>query len=403
MEHCITRLESSDVQKLYNITISSLSSNKSSLFILHLVIVCFQQEATISTPAMALLLSAVHDLVPRRRGHRSIEDTTLQASADAPLSQTGFTKDQPSYSAMLKWDLDCTGESPEPVRPPYHVHFHLSRSITSQPKSTGSTSQKRAIDYELAGRRDEHGRHTFSDIRSAAIARKRMRTRLDKYYSFKGVNPGQLSADHYQKDAGSWFTFGRTLDDPNLQVVKMTKRTLYNEAQHYPRPPRHHRSCRWDKLWRDIGSRHVQRTEMLELHEGLTPADGENSLADKEDGEYRGWMDVMEAILWQWECKACEPEREMEVEAGDDAVLSVPDCDLPVEMAAWECEEDHERALAFRELLSWEWECEPPEEEVACDLEDDLVVYASGSDDEGGDGDVELQREKSEDSDWEVT
>lgn len=100
-----------------------------------------------------------------------------------------------------------------------------------------------AINYELAGRGDPG--HSFKDFRSPSKARRRHRERNEKYYSWRGVKPGQLNRPHYTPNdsRGSWYTVLLS----EAAVSTMTKAHLYREAQMYPRPPKLHRSKPWDK------------------------------------------------------------------------------------------------------------------------------------------------------------
>lgn len=101
-----------------------------------------------------------------------------------------------------------------------------------------------------------------ADLRAPSIPHKRFRTRSQKYYSFRGVNPGQLHQPHYRlfddcettsllrPDVPmSHYNF-RLSQDTKLNttpVQVMTPRQLFTEAQCWPRPPRYHRRHR-DKL-----------------------------------------------------------------------------------------------------------------------------------------------------------
>jgi len=179
----------------------------------------------------------------------------------SPQQQTGFAYDKPSYAAILKFDLSQSGHQPEPVRLPFHVNYSLP---PVSHRTDLQTDRKLAIDYELSGRTSTN--HTFADIRSSSKARKRMRTRLDKYYSFKGVNPGQLRTEHIAlPQCWSQDTMHRTLDDPEIKTTVMTKRMLYDEAQYYPKPFHHHRSCRHCKCGPSEGLRGESRKAVLRL------------------------------------------------------------------------------------------------------------------------------------------
>ncbi|CAJ2503598.1 Uu.00g109920.m01.CDS01 [Anthostomella pinea] len=109
-----------------------------------------------------------------------------------------------------------------------------------------------AANYALANRPADH---PFFDVRSAAKARRRHRTHLDKYYSHKGINAGQLNAQHYWPGSGppppssSYFMSFFSTPLPEAAITEMTKERLYHEAQRYPRPPRHHRSPRYREYY----------------------------------------------------------------------------------------------------------------------------------------------------------
>nr|POE65026.1 hypothetical protein CFP56_34694 [Quercus suber] len=110
-----------------------------------------------------------------------------------------------------------------------------------------SASHREIINHELCGRADTN--HTFRDLRSAAIARRRDRSDREKYYNYRGVNRGQLSRLHFRYDAISHnpnhgpIAVIRSLL-PDCMVEPMSKRQFYQEAQQYPRPPTYHRSRR---------------------------------------------------------------------------------------------------------------------------------------------------------------
>ncbi|KAK4569917.1 hypothetical protein LTR86_002886 [Recurvomyces mirabilis] len=101
------------------------------------------------------------------------------------------------------------------------------------------TSHYDAVNYELAGRDIAN---TFFDLRSGAKARHRHEDRLDRYWSFRAVNSGQVGRTHYtsQEPNGSRFILDFYCPLQESHTVKMTKQTLHQEAQNWPRPPKNH-------------------------------------------------------------------------------------------------------------------------------------------------------------------
>ncbi|KAL8785815.1 MAG: hypothetical protein Q9195_008496 [Heterodermia aff. obscurata] len=86
------------------------------------------------------------------------------------------------------------------------------------------------------------------DLRAAATASKRARTRAEKYYSFRFVKPGQINQPHYRLvDSQHAFRFpdsGLYLSQSThtnfTPIENISPRVLYEEAQCWPRPPRYH-------------------------------------------------------------------------------------------------------------------------------------------------------------------
>ena len=117
-----------------------------------------------------------------------------------------------------------------------------SHDIRSAESQSFSARPKDFVDHELAGRRDPS--HTFKDLRSARKARRRARADLKKYFSYKGVNRGQLDQEHYvPHHYPGWGRHGYVdLLDDQSETAPMTKQMLYREAQEHPRPPQIRRS-----------------------------------------------------------------------------------------------------------------------------------------------------------------
>lgn len=123
----------------------------------------------------------------------------------------------------------------------------------SEPSSVDDAmSAQCAIDYELAGRLPSQ---TFQDLRSASKARRRHRANLEKYYSYRHVNAGQLGRAHHQLPTSIFEPQPLPSDAP---TATMTKQTLYREAQRYPRPPTYHR-CHPDFTRGPVTSRKARR------------------------------------------------------------------------------------------------------------------------------------------------
>lgn len=130
-----------------------------------------------------------------------------------------------------------------------------------------------AINYSLAGRGDV--KHTFRDFRSPRKARRRHRERNEKYYSYRGVKPGQLHRLHYtpNDERGCWYATPLA----GAPVQRMTKQQLYRDAQEYPRPPKTHRSKPWEKLPygtnnRYNGRKHAHRRFDADVEDAVAPA-----------------------------------------------------------------------------------------------------------------------------------
>ncbi|KAF2186268.1 hypothetical protein K469DRAFT_706933 [Zopfia rhizophila CBS 207.26] len=133
----------------------------------------------------------------------------------------------------MAWSINNRGETPLPFAPPSE----------SSMNHAGRTSK-----------------HTFADLRSAQHARDRTRTRIEKYYHFRGVHQFDLPTSapqqaHYRpyctiescRTFGTpelccynWGYFPTNLDGEN--TFKFTKREAYEMAQDYPRPPTYHHS-----------------------------------------------------------------------------------------------------------------------------------------------------------------
>ena len=93
------------------------------------------------------------------------------------------------------------------------------------------------------------------DVRAPSIPQKRFHARSEKYYSFRGVHPGQLYEPHYSltqtHDPHCSLDPEITLLHPCLHLPQSTEvntapiqamqpRQFFEEAQRWPRPPRYH-------------------------------------------------------------------------------------------------------------------------------------------------------------------
>jgi hypothetical protein len=118
----------------------------------------------------------------------------------------------------------------------------------------------RSREFEITGRNDY--RHEFKDLRSAQKARRRQQFEKEKYYGYRGVKRGQLGAEHYDVRLMFNYSNGRTsmkqaVPVPEAETTIMNKHMFYQEAQHWPKPPRYHNSHFWDKYF----PRHQKRLE----------------------------------------------------------------------------------------------------------------------------------------------
>lgn len=134
-------------------------------------------------------------------------------------------------------------------------------------RSDMEMSARTAIDYELAGRFPSQ---TFKDLRSASKARRRQRANLEKYYSYRGVNAGQVGQQYHKLPSN--FNDDKALP-AEAPTVTMTKQNLYREAQCYPRPPTYHRRtreyARWTKTCRKDKERRARRHASQQLSEDV--------------------------------------------------------------------------------------------------------------------------------------
>jgi hypothetical protein len=128
----------------------------------------------------------------------------------------------------------------------------------------------------------EESSSTHRDLRSLSVPANRAASRDFKYYNFKYVKPGQLSAPHYAsgKELGPFQVFPADLSEAT--VVTLDKRHLYLEAQEWPRPPTYKRSYRG---WR-TGYRSQRYDEKRKLAVTLArDRDGRQAVLEEEMGE----------------------------------------------------------------------------------------------------------------------
>ncbi|KAF2816466.1 uncharacterized protein BDZ99DRAFT_458333 [Mytilinidion resinicola] len=104
--------------------------------------------------------------------------------------------------------------------------------------------------------------HDFQDLRSAHRAVTHTRARAEKYYSFKGLSPSDLSSPHYvavccvrgcktEGKLDSCWPTSFPADLSTAPVRQFSKREAYKEAQRWPRPPTYHHTYQKDKGKRD--------------------------------------------------------------------------------------------------------------------------------------------------------
>ena len=182
---------------------------------------------------------------------------------------------QRSDSWWSRWsssphELPCTGycydcgEVPHELRknPNYMQGKHLDFEGHDCTDANGVQWRNRTIntDHDLNAR---DRAHVYTDFRSPRKARKRQRADREKYYSYRGVNRGQLGKEHYKPD--KWF--GYTIVLQEAETTTMTKRDLYELAQEYPRPPKYHRSHRWDKGYNEKRLQNMHDTKRFDLDE----------------------------------------------------------------------------------------------------------------------------------------
>ena len=156
-----------------------------------------------------------------------------------------------------------------------------------------------------------------SDLRAPSLTKKRARARAQKYYSFRGVNSGQLGQPHrclLDQNGNSNLRPPLPKDAP---LEYWTKRRMFLEAQQYPRPPAYHHA-HVDKLHKcgmtaaygrrrqtkkDVGKMVREVVENGEQWIGVEPrclqpcafCDAEGEWEDRQEREY-------EDAAWDEEC-----------------------------------------------------------------------------------------------------
>ena len=196
-----------------------------------------------------------------------------------------------------------------------------------------------AINYELAGRND--AMHSFRDLRSPSKARKRHRERNEKYWSFRAVKAGPLGKAHHMSNqpSGTWYT---TLL-PDAPRATMTKQQLYRDAQTYPRPPKLHRSKRWEKTPSGADNRHSGLKHARQRHDDLL----DEALGDTKfliTGDFAG-IDFSTKIYGVM--------REFGATAHAEGVLGDEGCECACYLCHREC---HEQQRREREEAQFDWE-----------------------------------------------
>ncbi|KAK3676358.1 hypothetical protein LTR78_003632 [Recurvomyces mirabilis] len=205
------------------------------------------------------------------------------------------------------------------------------------------TSHYDAANYELAGRDIAN---TFFDLRSGAKARHRHKDRLDRYWSFRAVNSGQPDFDCPLQES---------------HTVKMTKQTLHQEAQNWPRPPKnHHRHS--DKN-RDILS---PRRALRIKNKKHARNDQQDYHENEFDSTYQYYTTGDSSLFWR--NREIEYERENFREEDSPFLSSWPGCG-----------EDLRGGSGEHEGWRWRWCAKCGELEVqmkACPVWDEVALNA---------------------------
>lgn len=174
-----------------------------------------------------------------------------------------------------------------------------------------------------------------SDFRAHSVQAKRRKARVEKYYNFRHVKPGQLNSPHYCIIASPgkiWYNEPISEDTP---IKIWNKQRLYLEAQQWPRPPkvRHAHKDKLDKRGvtgayetRRYWGRQMERTlqSAVRLEEWTEADEGRRHyqdargcclcefdvrIEDESEDNYKAkakedrW-DVEEKLLQQWEMAA---------------------------------------------------------------------------------------------------
>lgn len=141
------------------------------------------------------------------------------------------------------------------------------------------------------------------DLRAPSTISRRARTRAEKYYSFRFIKPGQLHQPHYRlldpqnrllmldlynkpfNEAG--LLLSQSTHANTTPIEHFTPRTLYKEAQGWPRPPTsHHRHS--DKRDKRGAVTAYERRKVGQLDVGRVVR---SAVGPEQDGRYddQGW------------------------------------------------------------------------------------------------------------------
>ncbi|KAI4127348.1 MAG: hypothetical protein LQ347_004640 [Umbilicaria vellea] len=124
----------------------------------------------------------------------------------------------------------------------------------------------------------QHEDEPRQDLRSASVEYKRDADQGHKYYYFKVVKRGDVGQAYYTApNATSRFVrIGLEelpADRSEARIEVWTKRTLFVQAQGYPRPPQHHHHCRGCQEGKDAWLKRQIRTRDIRQILKVSPAD----------------------------------------------------------------------------------------------------------------------------------
>jgi hypothetical protein len=158
----------------------------------------------------------------------------------------------------------------------------------------------------LASERDPS--NTFKDLRSSSKPNQRRKTQSKRYYDYDIVKPGQISQPHHattiEPSSGYWPLFPADLF--TCPTVLLTKKQLYDEAQHTAPFFRRSHSCCCCRKWE---SQHAQRQEAAAKAEaydwnkfGCRKDFVGQGAWDHTDYEDLSWQDIQDWYDEEWYC-----------------------------------------------------------------------------------------------------